>query len=157
MNLPRTLLLLIPCFFLCFASCDSPPISDPVINVDETNGAMNEAIETAKSTFHHFLDNWETMPNATSSVKFGVPTSDDSLEHIWFEPIKITDTEITGICGNEPARVPGLKLGDMRTFKRSEMSDWMILDESNCYGGYTIRVLVEMEPENAPPFKFVDF
>ena len=118
---------------------------------------MNKAIETAKSTFNQFLKNWETMPGSSVSVKFGVPTSDDSIEHIWFQPTEITETSITGICGNDPANVPDLKLGDQRTFKRSEMSDWMILVGNKCYGGYTIRVLSKMEPENAPPFEFVDF
>jgi len=157
MNITRTLLLLMPLFLLCFSACNSGTISDPIINVGEENEEMNDAINTARKTFHQFLEKWETMPNDGASVKFGVPTSDDSLEHIWFQPVKITDTEITGICGNDPAKVPGLKLGDERTFKRSEMTDWMILDGAKCYGGYTIRVLVKMEPENAPPLEFVDF
>ena len=118
---------------------------------------MEAAIKTAQKTFGQFLEKWDTMPNDGVSVKFGIPSSDDSLEHIWFQPTEITDSEITGVCGNEPARVPGLKLGDTRTFKRSELTDWMILDGTDCYGGYTIRVLARMEPENAPALNFVDF
>lgn len=130
---------------------------DPVVGVNDSNNEMNEAMATARKTFPKFVENWKTLPNGNVSVKFALPTNDDSLEHIWFTPVKITETEITGICGNDPARVPNLKLGDTRTFKRSELTDWMILTGNKCYGGYTIRVLSKLEPENAPPFKFVDF
>ena len=145
------------CGILGFASCDSAGVSDPVVRVDESNAEMEAAIKTAQKTFGQFLEKWDTMPNDGVSVKFGIPSSDDSLERIWFQPTEITDSEITGVCGNEPARVPGLKLGDTRTFKRSELTDWMILDGTDCYGGYTIRVLARMEPENAPALNFVDF
>ena len=163
MNLSKTLFLLLSCCVLGFASCDSPIASnstensDPVIKVDDSNVEMEEAIKTAQKTFGEFTKRWDTMPNDGASVKFGVPTSDDNLEHIWFKPTKITDTEITGVCGNDPAKVPGLKLGDTRTFKRTELSDWMILKGTDCYGGYTIRVLAKMDPDNAPPLNFVDF
>lgn len=153
----KIVLVLMSCCLVAFASCDSPSSSDPVVNVDSSNDEMQEAIATAKKTFSQFVDNWKTMPNDGASVKFGVPTSDDSVEHIWFEPTKITATEITGVCGNDPAKVPGLKLGDTRTFKRSELTDWMILDGTKCYGGYTVRVLTKMDPSNAPPLEFVDF
>ena len=145
--------------------CGAPSVSedpvvnadDPVVHVDGSNVEMKEAITTARKTFDQFVENWESMPNDSVSIKFALPTNDGELEHIWFEPTKITDTEITGICGNDPAKVDGLKYGDTRTFERSELTDWMILQGKKCYGGYTIRVLVKMEPENAPPLEFVDF
>ena len=130
---------------------------DPVINVDDSNVEMNKAIETARTTFPQFLKNWKSMPNDGASIKFGLPTKDGSVEHIWFEPIEINDDTVKATCGNDPVNVEGLKLGDVRTFKRSEITDWMILSGNRCYGGYTVRVLVKMEPENAPPLEFVDF
>ena len=138
-------------------STNDASIIDPVVMVDETNSEMKKAIATARKTFDQFVDNWKSMPNDGVSVKFGLPTRDGGVEHIWFQPSQITDTEITGICGNDPADVAGLKLGDVRTFDRSELTDWMILKGDKCYGGYTLQVLVKMEPENAPPFKYVDF
>lgn len=157
MKTHTTLVLLLASISIAFAGCGSSNSGDPVVGVEDSNAEMNAAMEKARGTFDQFLANWKTMPNDAASVKFGVPTRDDSVEHIWFEPSSITDTEITGICGNDPVNVDGLKLGDVRTFPRSELSDWMILDGGKCYGGYTIRVLVEMEPENAPPLTFVDF
>ena len=118
---------------------------------------MNAAMEKARETFPQFLKRWKTMPNDGASVKVGLPTSDGAAEYIWFEPIAITDTHITGICENEPRNVANLKLGDKRTLSRSEVSDWMIMVGDKCYGGYTIRVLAQLDPENAPPFTFADF
>ena len=139
-----------------FAGCDSESSSDPVVNVEATDEAMNGAVEKAQQTFPQFLKHWKTMPSDSVGVKVGLSTSDDEVEHIWFEPITITDTEVSGICANDPNKIPNLKLGDKRTFGRSEVSDWMILVGDKCYGGYTIRVLSQMEPENAPPFAFLD-
>jgi len=130
---------------------------DPVVSIDDSNVEMNKAIETARTTFPQFLKNWKSMPNDGASIKFGLPTNDGSVEHIWFEPIEISDDTVKATCGNDPVNVDGLKLGDVRTFKRSEITDWMILSGKRCYGGYTVRVLVKMEPENAPPLEFVDF
>lgn len=140
-----------------FAGCDASRSGDPVVQVDDDDAAMNTAIETARKTFGLFSANWKTMPNDAASIKVGLPTTDGSLEHIWFTPTEITELEITGVCGNNAANIPDLKLGDSRTFKRSEISDWMILVGDKCYGGYTIRVLTKLEPENAPPLVFVDF
>ena len=132
-------------------------ISDPVVQVQGSSVEMNEAIKTARETFPQFVDKWKSMPSDAVSVKFKVPTDDDGVEHIWFEPIEITDTQITGTCGNDPAKVSGLKLGDVRTFDREKMTDWMILVGDKCYGGYTVRVLAKMQPDKAPPLEFVDF
>ena len=139
--------------------CDSPTSnpSDPIVRVEEDNEAMAEAYVKAKQTLPKFVARWKADPNAGSySVKIGVKTSEDGLEHIWFDPVEITETEFVGICANEPAKVPDLKFGDKRSFPIQDVSDWMILSEQTCYGGYTIRVLAEMEPENAPPFQFKD-
>ena len=130
---------------------------DPVVSVDESNEEMNKAMETARSTFPQFIKNWEAPSNMATSIKFGLPTRDDRVEHIWFEPIEINGDSIKASCGNDPVNIDGLKLGDVRTFKASELSDWMILSGNKCYGGYTVRVMAKMDPKNAPPFEFADF
>ena len=60
-------------------------------------------------------------------------------------------------CANDPENIAGLRFGDVRTVDRSQVSDWMIMENGECYGGYTIRVLSELDPANAPPLKFVDY
>ena len=129
---------------------------DPVVNVDSGDNAMNAAMETAKESFHLFEKNWKTIQCDSVSIKFAIPTDDDGLEHIWFEPVEIAGDQIVAICGNDPEKVSNLKLGDKRTLNKDDISDWMILDGSKCYGGYTIQVLSRMQPKLAPPFKFAE-
>lgn len=136
--------------------CDSTGNGNSgVINVEDDNAAMIAAIEQARATFPKFRENWQSEWDGVS-VKFGIPTTDNSLEHIWFEPVKIDGNSITARCANEPVNVPDLQLGDVRTLSVEDLSDWMIIDGSDCYGGYTIRVLSEMDPANAPAMNFKD-
>lgn len=141
---------------LLFAGCSHQASSDPVVGVEDDDARMTAAMDKARETFPLFLKHWQSMPSDATSVKIAVPTADDSLEHIWFAPVSIADNKITATCGNDPANVPDLKYGDERTFELSDVSDWMIMSGKTCYGGYTVRVLSEMEPENAPPLEFAE-
>ena len=128
----------------------------PILNVEEDDAEMNAAIAAAKKTLPFFEKNWQTMESDGFSVKFALPTSDGELEHIWFSPTSFNGNDVTGECANDPVKVPGLKLGDVRTVSRDSVSDWMIVVGNRCFGGYTIRVLASRQPGSAPPFEFVD-
>ncbi|WP_246146477.1 DUF2314 domain-containing protein [Rubripirellula lacrimiformis] len=128
-----------------------------MIDVDDEDVAMNAAIAKAKETFAQFEQNWKRSGIEGTSVKFSMKTDDGEREHIWFTPITIDDEQITARCANDPRSVSGLKFGDVRTVNRSTVSDWMIMENGKCYGGYTIRVLSELDPESAPPLEFADY
>ncbi|MEM7313925.1 MAG: DUF2314 domain-containing protein [Planctomycetota bacterium] len=152
-----TLLLvfsLLPFQFGCDSSSSSLPSSSNLAHVEDDNDDMEAAIKKATVTFGYFEANWEKASSA--GVKIGMDTTDDSVEHIWFSPTKIEGNKITARCMNEPVNIPNLKIGDERTVDKSRVSDWMILEGRKCFGGYTIRVLSKLEPENAPPFEFQD-
>lgn len=149
------------------SGCDSRPgiavkdsgggQSDPNFRaIEDDDAEMNAAIKSAQATLKFFENNWKSMPNDGYSLKFAMRTSDGDLEHIWFAPTGIEGDQFTGECANEPVNVPGLKLHDVRTVSRDAVTDWMIVAGRKCYGGYTIRVISKREPENAPPFIFVD-
>ena len=148
--------LLMLSVILCLSSClgQNEP---PVINVDAANTAMNGAVQTAKDSLDAFFKNYKSLPDAKYSLKFALTTSSGGEEHIWFNPLEVSDAGIKAECANEPRNIPDLKVGDVRTLKRSDVSDWMILSGGKCYGGYTIRVLTELDPEAIPPFEFADF
>ena len=65
----RKLLLLLSCVLLGLGACYTE-VEDPVVIVDDSNEAMNEAMETAQKTFGQFVENWKAMPNDGVSVKF---------------------------------------------------------------------------------------
>ena len=134
-----------------------PDVQRHVINVDDEDETMNAAIETAKKTFSQFERNWKRNDIEGFSVKLAMQTDDDDLEHIWFTPIEIGDEQLIATCANDPKSVTGLQFGDVRTVDRSAVSDWMIMENGKCYGGYTIRVLSERDPDAAPPLEFADY
>ncbi|QDU93641.1 DUF2314 domain-containing protein [Lignipirellula cremea] len=131
--------------------------SHRVIGVDENDAAMNTAIETAKKTFSQFEQNWQNPNVETTSVKVGMDTSSGGKEHVWFTPISMEGTKITASCSNEPVEIPDLNFGDVRTFEKSQVSDWLIMQDGKCYGGYTVRVLMEQQPGGAPDMEFADY
>ena len=118
---------------------------------------MKAAIEKAKGTLDTFFENYKTMKNDSATLKFGLKTSDGGVEHIWFKPIEVNGDTIKAECGNEPRDIPGLKLGDVREFKRDQIDDWMIVVGNTCYGGYTLRVLAKKKVKGVPPFEYKDF
>ena len=132
--------------------CGSP--NPAVLNVDENDTAMNEAIAKAGQTFGFFVENWQTMKSDSAAFKIHVKI-DDGAEHIWFSPVSVYQDQLVGICANEPVNIAGLKMGEQRTFSRDDLSDWMILDGNQCHGGYTIEVMSKLSPKDAPPFEFV--
>jgi len=147
---------------LCFIwGCDSgnrlPDVPHRVINVDDEDIAMNAAIEKAKETFSQFERNWKRSDIEGFSIKLAMKTDNGEREHIWFTPITIDEKQVTATCANDPEGVTGLKFGDLRTVDRSTVSDWMIMENGKCYGGYTIRVLSERDPNAAPPIEFADY
>ncbi len=134
-----------------------PNIPHRVISVEQTDETMNAAMSKSRETFSQFEKNWTGRRVDLHSIKFAIPSDADLLEHIWFTPIRIDGDRITARCANDPKDVADLKYGDVRTFNRSEISDWMIMENGKCYGGYTIRVLAELDPANAPDLEFADY
>jgi len=130
---------------------------DVTIAINENDSEMNDAIAMAKKTFPKFLENWKTAKNQGYSLKFAVSTSNGGVEHIWFNPVSINGDVIQAVCASDPKNVPGLKDGDIRELKKSDISDWMIMLNGKCYGGYTTRVLGKRDPSQKPPFDFADF
>jgi len=163
-SLPLKRLRLAPLILviLCvICGCDKgnrlPDVPHRVINVDDEDEAMNAAIETAKETFPQFERNWKRNDIEGFSIKLAMKTDDGDLEHIWFTPIEIGAEQLTATCANDPENVTGLQHGDVRAVDRSAVSDWMIMENGKCYGGYTIRVLSERDPDVAPPLEFGDY
>lgn len=155
-SLTASILLSLAMIVGCNNSPDGGTTARGVVNVEDDDSEMIAAIDTAKNTFEFFEKNWKTMESDGYSLKFALPTTDGELEHIWFSPTKIQGDRITGECANDPANIPGLKIGDIRTVSRDDVSDWMIVVGNKCFGGYTIRVLAKRDPSAAPPLEFMD-
>lgn len=157
----RFLVLMVVIFLMglaigCSERDSSRDANGNVINISDDDQEMKAAIEKAKTTFQYFEENWQSIPIDSCNIKFGMATADGTLEHIWFSPTKIDGDRITGRCANEPEGIPNLKIGDLRTLSRADVSDWMIVRGDQCYGGYTIRVLASRNAEYSTNRTFLD-
>ncbi len=96
----------------------------------------------------------------TFTVK--VPVSDgEHVEHMWLMPVVDLGHAVRGTINNEPDRVTGVRIGEVREFAKDEISDWMYIDNGHLVGGYTLRAMYNSaSPEERAtlelnsPFKF---
>lgn len=144
-------------FVFCVGCNSDAVVDDGVVDFDKDDATMNAAMDQARATFGQFEENWQREEVGVVSLKFKMETSAGEYEYIWFEPSEITASSVTGTCSNDPRDIPGLAFGDERTVDRSKVADWMIMENGKCYGGYTIRVMSERDPDNAPPLEFADY
>lgn len=146
---------------LAFASCEKSKEGNVVrregnpdyFRIDNQNeGQMDAAIDAAKKDIDIFLSALQS-PTATQdhfSVKKPFPWKDGdstSHEHIWMSDVSFKDGKFHARVGNEPVDVPGLKLGDEVTFEKSDISDWMFIDDGFLIGGRTLVVLRDQMSE----------
>ena len=114
--------------------------------------AMQAAIKKARKTLPDFWAAKAKNDDAyySFSIKAGLKTSDDSLEHIWVADISRDGEKITGTLSNVPADLPNLNIGDEVSFSKDEVTDWQYVYDGKVYGHYTTAVLIKtMPPEQA--------
>ncbi|MBX9682037.1 MAG: DUF2314 domain-containing protein [Gemmataceae bacterium] len=62
-------------------------------------------------------------------------------EQLWLTRIELTGENISGIVDDEPVFLRGIRRKQVVQVTRSQISDWMFLDQGKIRGGYTIRAL----------------
>jgi len=116
-----------------------------VYGVEESDAAMNYAIDQANKTFKQFVNTIQNDKNGYNyySIKQRFPTPEGLGEHIWVGQITYVDNQFIGIVGNEPINTTAVKLGDTITVDQKNISDWMIVDQNTgkAKGGFTIRAI----------------
>jgi len=122
--------------------------SDPVIKVETGNKTMAAARAQAKETLPKF---WkaksETMSGKSAfSLKVAI-TDDNGIEHFWVGEISRLGDRFEGRIDNEPDTVKSVSFNQRYEFGADQISDWMYKQNGKIYGGYSIRVLAEMAPE----------
>lgn len=103
---------------------------------------MNEAKKTAYQTLNIFTTAFESNnPNYKEfAVKVRFETAKGG-EHIWISDLSLEDGDFYGVVNNSPVGTVEVKLGDNIRINKSNISDWMYIDNQKLVGGFTIRVL----------------
>lgn len=121
-----------------------------LINVGESNVAVNQAMAKARSTLPIFWGLMEQFPEHPDLflIKAGLPTTQGSVEHIWVGSLRRSGDTIFGRLENEPFDLlADLHLGDEVEFRTEQVSDWSVWDNGKQYGAFTVRAMVDFVDE----------
>lgn len=120
---------------------------DNVVAVATGDEAMVGAVAKARETLPRFYELMSQKTPGTYLVKY--PLEENGMvENIWVQLVDMTDNEFIGLLSNEPVHVKTKKMGDSVRFLKSEAKDWMIKNDKEIYGGYSMRVLLDTLPED---------
>lgn len=140
----------------------SPPqvigsAKDPIVQVKNSDARMNAAIAQARRELPTFKRYLSMPPSPDRFVEFKARFGDDKNgEHMWItHPVwNAHDNTFSGTLVNTPDIVKGLKPGQKVTIAEKDVSDWLVEfapaghgARPRALGGYTIRVLLQMENE----------
>jgi len=133
---------------------------------EDGSTTMEAAIERAIAEIDTFIEVLQhpRISQQGFSVKKPFPytmeSGDTGYEHIWLNDIVYRDGTFIGSVGNDPVDVQGLRLNDEASVEKTEISDWMYVDDGVLVGGYTLRVLRDrmsamerMELDEMLPFR----
>src|SRR5919108_35809 len=135
------------CFLISACAPTPAPVSMTVTTV--TDAELEAAIRQARDTLDTFTGRIAT-PHADRTfvaVKVRFYPPDELPQDIWVDGVTYTDGMFQGNMGDD---IPSLKLeaGEKIRVDKTEIVDWMIVEEGKLIGGYTSRLAVQrMSPE----------
>ena len=122
---------------------------DEIVHMADEAPAMRKAFAVARASLDDFLTIAKKPPEHLTSFALKVAVSDGgSTEYFW-----VTDFEakggarFSGEINNEPRVVKTVKMGQRYAFARSQIVDWMYMDESEqkIVGNLTMCALLTQE------------
>ncbi len=116
-------------------------LTAPVVEIADDDPLMVQAVTEAKQEWAKFVTAYEAQAGENFTIKAPV-TRDDHTEFIWIEVTCLEGERIYGTLGNEPANLPGLRLGSKVSVLLDDLNDWCYIDpEGQMQGGFTIAAL----------------
>jgi uncharacterized protein YegJ (DUF2314 family) len=127
------------------------PGSDPIINYESNDDAMNAAIAEARAHLGYFWEHEKAKARNESdfTLKVGLRTTSPggpTHEHIWVDGITRSGTGLSANLANEPGWLAGKHAGDRITFTEGMISDWGFYRGEKMIGFYTVRVMLSDLP-----------
>ena len=115
--------------------------SKDIYYVGSEDPGMNSAINNAKMSLDKFDIAFKSNDTAFMdfSIKKRYNTPTGGGEHMWISVINISDSGYTGYVNNDADETTEVKYGDTVFVSKSEITDWMYLDNNILRGGYTFR------------------
>ena len=113
----------------------------PVLNFQDSDPAMNAAIDKARATLPNFIS--ALGEDNPSRELFGIKMKvqdEFGRAYVWIVDVKLEDDLFTGILVNTPRHVRTVKAGQTLQVSSSKISDWSYVENGKLVGGYTMRV-----------------
>jgi uncharacterized protein YegJ (DUF2314 family) len=110
------------------------------VAVPSADPDMKQAYQEARDTLATFIASVQN-PAATQSyfaVKLKLCNDAGEDEYVWLRDVSFDDQAFTGELSSTPGQ--SYKLNTRYQVERNDIYDWMIVDNGNLVGGYTIRV-----------------
>lgn len=124
----------------CFAGCGE---ATGVTAVEADDAEIHAAIQQARDSVGEFMAR-VSRPGPDDrdfAVKAPFAIAGGGNEHIWITDVSVRDGRLHGKVGNVPVGAVSVRLGDMVSFAKEEISDWMYVSGDLVVGSYTTRVL----------------
>jgi uncharacterized protein YegJ (DUF2314 family) len=148
----RKILTLILAFFSGDAMSQSVAESiekDEIVHMEDEAPAMRKAFEVARASLDDFLKLAKNPPDHYSSFALKVAVSQDgNTEYFWVTDFEAkSGARFTGEINNEPRLVKTVKLGQRYSFTRTQIVDWIYMDEAEqkMIGNFTMCALLTQE------------
>ena len=135
------LLLLATCVVGCGKK--SP---ESLMNVGHDETEMAKAIEKARNEVDFFVNELADPAGKDHAVKIALKDG-DKIEHVWLTEVTFADGSFTGKINNAPTIVSNASMGESKTVKKTEISDWLFFYDSTMYGNFTVRPFLDSMPK----------
>ena len=134
-------------------SCDdsSEPLTSElkIVKVAASDAEMEAAMVKARDSFPEFWseiseDYQRAIPALTiAQVKAYFHDANDPAggEHMWVGEVSFDGEVISGTLMSKPGHLDSVSEGDSVEFPVSRLSDWLIVDDGNAKGLYTVQVI----------------
>ena len=122
--------------------------------VPNEHAAMQKAVAKARKTVGEFVNALQHPTPGETDFEVKKPfVQKGDVEHIWLSEVTFVGGHFQGKVDNEPAKILGLKPGQVVSVNPDEISDWVYIKNGKLVGGYTIRAHYnELTPEQKQEF-----
>lgn len=127
-----------------------------IVEVDERDPTMKAAFRKAQDTLDPFLKVAASKnPNVANAALRIVIRQGKKHEYFWIMPFEPTPTGFAGAINNAPRFVTSVQFGQPVDFKRSDVVDWMYVDNATntMHGNYTACAQASKTPDDVKELK----
>jgi len=118
-----------------------PPL-DVVFKVRDDDPEMVAAIKQAQDTLADFIAAMQTPSKGQRYCLVKARIVEGTVsEHMWIADVIVEGDSFRGVLASQPESIRNLRFRQPVTVTRSQVSDWMIVQDGKAKGCFTMRVL----------------